>query len=57
MGVHFSNVQYYQVTLLLGSMYFWSWLIQLNRSYKYNENIACTEISTLNGHISKMVKN
>ena len=26
--------------LLLGSMYFWSWLIQLNRKYKYNEKIA-----------------
>ena len=39
--------------LLLGSMYFWSWLIQLNRSYKYNENIARTGILTLNGHISK----
>ena len=38
------------------SMYFRSWLIQLNRSYKYNENIACTGISTLNGHISKTVK-
>ena len=34
-------------TLLLGSMYFWSWLIQLNRGYKYNENIACTGISIL----------
>ena len=44
------------ISLLLGSMYFWSWLIQLNRSYKYNENIARTGISTLNGHISKTVK-
>ena len=42
-------------TLLLGSMYFWSWLIQLNRGYKYNENIACTGISTLNGNVSKTV--
>ena len=33
--------------LLLGSMYAWSWLIQLNMSYKYNENIACTGISIL----------
>ena len=39
--------------LLLGSMYFW--LIQFNRSYRYNENIARTGISTLNGHISKPV--
>ena len=38
--------------LLLGSMYFWSWLIQLNRSYEYIEKIARTGISTLNGHIS-----
>ena len=42
-------------SLLLGSMYFWSWLIQLNRSYKYNGKIACTGISTLNGHISKPI--
>ena len=28
-------------------MYFWSWLILLNMSYKYNENIACTGISIL----------
>ena len=28
-------------------------VIQLNRSYKYNENIARTGISILNGHISK----
>ena len=41
------------VSLLLGSMYLWSWLIQLNRSYKYNGKIARTGISTLNGHISK----
>ena len=34
-------------------MYFWSWLIQLNRSYEYNEKIARTGISILNGHISK----
>ena len=34
-------------------MYLRSWLIQLNRSYKYNENIARTGISTLNGHISE----
>ena len=45
----------YIITLLLGSKYFWSWLIQLNRSYKYNENIARTGITTLNGHISKTV--
>ena len=44
-------------TLLLGSMYFWSWLIQLNRSYKYNENIARTGISNLNGYISISVQN
>ena len=43
--------------LLIGSMYFWSWLILLNMSYKYNENIARTEISTLNGHISKTMQN
>ena len=42
-------------TLLLGSMYFWSWLIQLNRSYKYNGKFGCTGISILNGHISKPV--
>ena len=42
---------------LLGSMYFWSWLIQLNRSYKYIGKFACTEISTLNGHISETVQN
>ena len=41
--------------LLLGSMYFWSWFIPLNRSCKYNENIARTGISTLNSHISKTV--
>ena len=41
------------ISLLLSSMYFWSWLNQLNRSYKYNENIARIGISTLNGHISK----
>ena len=41
-------------SLLLGSMYFWYWLIQLNRSYKYN---ARTGISTLNGHISDTVLN
>ena len=29
--------------------------MQLNRSYKYNENIVRTGISTLNGHISKPV--
>ena len=45
------------ISLLLSSMYFWSWLIQLNRSYKYNENIARTVISTLNGHISNTVEN
>ena len=33
--------------LLLGSMYFRSWLIQLNMSFKYNESIARTGISTL----------
>ena len=38
-------------------MYFWSWLIQLNRSYKYNENITRTGISTWNGHISETVQN
>ena len=32
-----------QVPLLLGSMYLRSQLIQLNRSYKYNENIAHTK--------------
>ena len=42
--------------LLSGSMYFWSWLIQLNRGYKNNETIARTGISTLNGHIWKTVK-
>ena len=47
----------YGQPLLLGSMYFWSWLIQLNRSYKYNENIARTGISTFNGNISKTVQN
>ena len=41
--------------LLLGSMYFWFWLIQLNRSYKNNGKFARTGISTLNGHISKPV--
>ena len=35
--------------------YFWSCLIQLNRSYKYNRKFACTGISTSNGHISKPV--
>ena len=29
----------------------------MNRSYKYNENIARTGISTLNGHISETVQN
>ena len=42
-------------SLLLGSMYFWSWLIQLNRSYQYNGKFARTGISTLNSHISKTV--
>ena len=46
---------HYSIPLLLGSMYFWSWLIQLNRSYKYNGKIVRTGISTLNGHISKLV--
>ena len=41
--------------MLLGSMYLRSWLIQLNRSYKFSENIARTRISTLNGHISETV--
>ena len=56
-NVRVSPNQIYELrhSLLLGSMYFWSWLIQLNRSYKYNENIARTGISTLNGHISKTV--
>ena len=36
-------------------MHFCSWLIQLNRSYKYNRNFARTGIPTLNGHISKPV--
>ena len=45
----------YLRALLLGSMYFWSWLIQLYRSYKYNGKIARTGISTLNGHIWKPV--
>ena len=35
--------------------HFCSWLIQFNRSYKYNGKIARTGISTLNGHISKPV--
>ena len=51
----FVNISITYPALLLGSMYFWSWLMQLNRSYKYNENIAHTGISTLNGHISKPV--
>ena len=42
-------------TLLLGSMYFCSWLIQLNRSYKYHGKITRTGISTSNDHISKSV--
>ena len=42
-------------SLLLGSMYFWSLFIELKRSYKYNGIIACTGISTFNGHISKPV--
>ena len=29
-------------SLLLGSMYFWSWLIQLNKSYKHNDCIKRT---------------
>ena len=41
------------LSLLLGSLYFCSWLIQLNRSNKYNGKIARTGISTLNGHISR----
>ena len=41
--------------LPLRSLHFWSWLIQLNRSYKYNGNFTRTGISTLNGHISKPV--
>ena len=42
-------------SLLLGSMYFWSLFIELKRSYKYNGIIACTGISTFNGHISEPV--
>ena len=30
------NILFY--TLLIGSMYYWSWLIQLNRSYKYRSS-------------------
>ena len=45
------------ITLLLGSMYIWTLLNQLNRSSKYNKNIARTGISTLNGHISETVQN
>ena len=41
------------IALLLGSMHFWSWLIQLNRSYKYIGKFASTRISTLNGHIKQ----
>ena len=40
-------------SLLLGSMYFWSWLIQSNRSYKYNGKIAHRRISTLSQLISQ----
>ena len=44
--------------LLLGSMYFWSWLIiQLNKSYKHTGKFARTGILTLNGHISETVQN
>ena len=45
----------FNITLLLGSMYSCSWLIQLNTSYKYNGKFGCTGISILNGHISKPV--
>ena len=45
----------YQRCVHVTLLYFWSWLIQLNRNYKYNGKIACTGISTLNGHISKPV--
>ena len=38
------------VALLLDSMYFLAWLIQLNRSYKYNGKIARPEISTVALH-------
>ena len=56
MGVwHQRKFREIESSLLLGSMYLRSWLIQLNRSYKYNENIAHTGISTLNGCISKPV--
>ena len=54
-GIGWSDTYIYAMALLLGSMYFWSCLIQLNRSCKYNENIARTGISTLNGYISKQV--
>ena len=43
------------LALLLCSTYFWSWLIQLTKSYKNNGKIVRTGISTLNGHISKLV--
>ena len=43
------------LSLLLGSMFFWSCLIQLNRSYKNNGKFARTGIATLNSHISKPV--
>ena len=60
MGVwHQRKFREIESSLLLGSMYLRSWLIQLNRSYIYidNENIARTGISTLNGHISETVQN
>ena len=58
MGVwHQRKFREIESSLLLGSMYLRSWLIQLNRSYKYNENIARTGIlTTLNGHISETVQ-
>ena len=42
-------------TLLLGSMYFRTCSIQLNKSYKYNGKIAHTGISVSNGQILEPV--
>ena len=43
------------LALLLCSTYFWSWLIQLTKSYKNNGKIVRTGISNSNGHISEPV--
>ena len=47
------TITLHHTLLLLGSMHFKTWFIQLNGSYKQKGKIARTGISTWNGHISE----